>query len=228
MKRLWLFFRPLWLARPLTRYGGRFRGPRVPPPRGGQEWGRRSTGKSRSGKRRQTHRQMDGWRRQQPPFQLSVDCCLNQRKIGVDSYSGYQWFWAEPSHGGWRMGRDGSHYQYAATVDLALFAFRHSCAFIPSATTDADRNTHQRRNSKCYETRWSALVIKMLGKCVFVCVCVWRVGGCGLWGNRVQENHIHMVEQLRRAPFSVCFYPQHQPQIPHHPQHTQLMRRKIG
>lgn len=54
-----------------------------------------------------------------------------------------------------------------------------------------------------------------------VCLCVSEVGGWvkgdGVGGNRVQENHIHMVEQLHRAPFSIGFYHQHNSQIPHSP-----------
>lgn len=75
--------------------------------------------------------------------------------------------------------------------------------FISSATANVDRNTHQWRNSKCYDRGRSALLIKMLGKWVFVCICALGGGG-----NRGQENHIHMVEQLHRAQFAKGFYPQ--------------------
>lgn len=52
-----------------------------------------------------------------------------------------------------------------------------------------------------------------------VCLRV-RGGGCRVWGNRGLENHIHMVKQPQRAPFSIHFYPQHNHQIPHSPPNT--------
>lgn len=80
---------------------------------------------------------------------VSDSCLLNQRKIGVDAFSGFQRFSAKPSHGGFWMGRDGSHYQYAATVDLAVFAFRHSCV-------------HFLGNSQCSQKHTPAEEFKML------------------------------------------------------------------
>lgn len=59
-----------------------------------------------------------------------------------------------------------------------------------------------------------------------VCLCVC-VGGCA-WG-RLQSvrqqragNHIHMVKQLQRAPFSIRFYPPNTitKYLTHHPTHT--------
>lgn len=81
------------------------------------------------------------------PLLLSDGCILKQRKIGIDS--SFQRFSAKPSHGGYWTGSNGSHYQYAATVDLALFAFRHSCIHLFS-------------NSQCGQKHIPAEEFKML------------------------------------------------------------------
>lgn len=110
------------------------------------------------------------------------------------------------------------HYKCAAAVDLALFEL------ISSPTVGADRNAHQWSNSKCYEMRWSVLLIKIPGKCVFVCagVCV-RVLGEGLWSLwqvGAGKPHPYGKAAPESPIFSISIYPQHQRQIPHQHTHT--------
>lgn len=73
---------------------------------------------------RQTERYLDRWpekkgKEKEKKLPRLDSCSLNQREIGADSSSGFQRFPAKPSHGACWMGQGGSHYQYAATVDLA-------------------------------------------------------------------------------------------------------------
>jgi len=73
-------------------------------------------------KRRQTVRRIDEWCRNPPPVLLSACFCSNE-ETGVHSFSGFQSFSGKSSHEGFWMECNGSHYQCAATAEVALLVF---------------------------------------------------------------------------------------------------------
>lgn len=182
-------------------------GPKGTRPRGGQERGQRSTEKRslRGREFRQTDRWIDGRDEATTLFFLSDGHSLNQRKIGVDPFSGFQRFSAKPTHGGLLDG--------ARWFTLPICCYCRS-RFVCLQTQLCSFPQQQPMRTETHTSRGiqNVMILDDLHyslrslENVCLCLCGWGVVDCG--GNRGQENHIHMVKQLHRAPFSESFYPQ--------------------